>query len=418
MLVDTRGAAKKSDRPGPPRLVDYAGNRLRTLCAAAGFGRTSEHVVESFSSLVSPWADQRLGQSTPWVSEISDDGTPIEFSAALSGSKVEVRVLFEPQGAEPTMASYRDAALALHDGLERDFGAHLGRFRAVEDLFAPRDMMGPFAIWSSAVFSSSGGPPAFKAYFNPQAHGSQHTESLLREGLERLGLGEAWTVLAETVLRRGPYLDELKYFALDLSNSPYARVKVYVRHHESVPSDLERAASAAEEYVPGEVLDFVRAMRGGDACLHERASFSCSSFVGERAERPAATTVYVPVCAYARDDAAVRARVVRYLGVHGFDPSPYAAIVDGYANRPLDAGVGMQSWLAFRRYQNRPRLTVYLGTEARRVFRPGEVPAPTEDRSPGRLAESMPSVARPAASGTHLIASRVHESARRTGTKR
>ena len=240
------------------------------------------------------------------------------------------------------------------------------------------------------------GRPSFKAYLNPQANGPSEAEAMVKEGLERLGMGEAWKTLSETVLRRGPHLDELKYFALDLSDGPFARVKVYVRHHESVPSDLELAASAASEYVPGEVLDFARGMSGGDDCLHVRASFSCSSFVGESGDRPAATTVYVPVCAYARDDAAVRARVSDYLISNGLDASAYLAIIDGYANRPLSAGVGMQSWVALRRYQGVPRLTVYLATEARRLYKARR--GAGADRGPASVAgcRAVPGIRDPA----------------------
>src|SRR5690606_18722409 len=141
------------------------------------------------------------------------------------------------------------------------------------------------------------------------------------------------------------------------------------------------AASAAESYVPGEAVEFVRAMRGGDERLNARAPFTCSSFVGERAERPVATTLYVPVCAYARHDAEAKERVRRYMEEKGVDSRQYCALVDGFADRPLDAGVGMQSWIALRRYRGVARLTVYLGTEANHVYEPGEIPAPTEDMS-------------------------------------
>ena len=122
-------------------------------------------------------------------------------------------------------------------------------------------------------------------------------------------------------------------------------------------------------------------MRGGDAPLHERAAFTCHAFVAGFDNRPAAATTYVPVCAYARDDAAVRARVVDYMRDTGLDPSLYQSICDGYANRPLFAGVGMQSWVARRRHEGSVRLTVYLATEAMRVHTPGIVPAPTADCS-------------------------------------
>jgi hypothetical protein len=118
-------------------------------------------------------------------------------------------------------------------------------------------------------------------------------------------------------------------------------------------------------------------MSGGEEPLIARAPFTCSAFAGERSQRPTSTTVYVPVCAYARDDDAVRNRVAEYLSENGIAPGLYSSIIDGFANRPLDSGVGMQAWIALRRYRGRALVTAYLATEANQVYAPGCVPAPT-----------------------------------------
>jgi Tryptophan dimethylallyltransferase len=368
---------------GPQRLVDYTAERLGSLCAAAGFGSEADDIVRTVADLMRPWGERPLGQPSAWISEISDDHTPVEFSVALSREDAEVRVLFEPQGAEPTLPAYRAAGLAFHERLEREFGADLRRFRLVQDLFLPENMQGRLAVWSSVVFSP-GRAPSFKAYFNPQARGRAHAEALVEEALSRLGLAGAWSSLVKTPLRRGPRLDELKYFALDLTSAAHARVKIYVHHHDATPEDLEFACGAADGYLPGEALEFARAMRGGDGPMRERSPFTCSSFDGFAAKgdvRPASTTVYIPVCAYAHDDAAVRARVHDYLVAKDLGAPLYASIVDGFANRPLEAGVGMHSWVALRRSRAGVRVTLYFATEAQLIYSPGTVPAPTSDAS-------------------------------------
>ncbi len=362
------------------RLVDYTSERLLELCRATQLTEESAKIVETYRSLVDPWGLTRLDAKSEWVSEISDDNTPVEFSVTLSEGKAEVRALLEAQGDEPTLASYRTAGMELTERLGREFGASLERYHLLKDLFLPSEMQGPFAIWHSVVFAA-GKAPSFKAYFNPQARGPEQAEALVREALDRVGMPRAWASLQNSATRRGPVLDELKYFALDLSAEAHARVKVYARHHSASPKDLETAAAAAASYVPGEASEFVVAMRGGPDRLDVRAPFTCSSFVGEDHDRPASTTLYVPVCAYARDDSEARDRMRRYLKLKGVNPRQYCNMIDGYANRPLDAGVGMQSWMALRRYQDKARLTVYLGTEANRVHAPGEVPAPTLDYS-------------------------------------
>jgi pyrroloquinoline quinone (PQQ) biosynthesis protein C len=367
----------RGSSPPPATLVDYAASRLRKLCVATGFGEESNDVVRTVRGLLLPWGKRPRGQSGGWVSEISDDNTPFEFSVALTNERADVRVLFEAQAEEPTLAAYRVAGLAQQERIERDFGADLDRFRRVQDLFVPVGMQGSFALWSAVVFSR-GQRPSFKVYLNPQAHGLEHAHALVEEGLTRLGLRRAWSELGRTVLKRG-HLDELKYFALDLVSSKVARVKVYVRHHEATPDDLDAASSAALEYVPGEAAHFARLMTGSDGPMSARAPFTCSAFVNERGDRPVATTVYVPACAYGHDDAVVRRRVKECLIERGIDSRLYDSVIDGFANRPLDAGVGMQAWTAVRRQRGDAVVTVYLGTEANTVHPPGTVPAPTHN---------------------------------------
>jgi DMATS type aromatic prenyltransferase len=362
-------------------FVEGLARRLAGLCAATGLSAETAATAEQvLRDLIVPWSRVEAFARAPgsgWVSEISDDNTPIEFSVTISPAGSEVRVLFEPQGEEQTLAAHREAALRMHDQLAREHGADLNRFRMISDLFTPPDMQGPFALWSAVVFAD-GQPPGFKAYFNTQAQGVGSAVALVEEGLRRLGLPGAWRHLAATMARRGPHRDELKYLALDLSASEQARVKVYVRHHEATPEDLEVAASAAPDSTHGEAQDFARAMGGHARRFNERATFTCAAFVGGQDDRPSATTQYVPVCAYALHDLEVEQRVSRYLQTHGMDTEPYRRVLVAFANRPLSAGVGLQSWVAFRRYQGVPRLTIYLGCEARRVFPPGSIPASTQ----------------------------------------
>lgn len=398
-------ASTKTSVISGPTLVDYVTERFTALCVAADFGDETANAVETLRRIVAPWGHQPIGRAVApeegnarsavmrvnppsWRSDIADDNTPVEFSVAIHRGRTEVRALFEAQGDEPTLESYRTAGIALIERLERENNADLTRFRQLQDLFLPESMCGPFTVWASAVFSP-GRPPAFKAYFNPQARGPGRAGELVDEGLRRLGLSRSWAALCRTVARRGPHLDELKYFALDLTSEPQARIKVYVRHHEATPSDLEAACSGAQEYVPGEGLHFALAMAGGNVRLSQRATFTCSAFIEGHGARPISTTLYVPICAYAAHDADVKARVNTYLPANSFEARAYNAIVDGYTNRPLDEGVGMQSWVAFRRFQGETRLTVYLGTEANRVFPPRTVPASTAEHTKYTSAEDV-----------------------------
>lgn len=357
----------------PVSLKTFYTRRLEALCMCVGFGDDTASVLDTFNRLLSQWGNIPLNHESGWVSDISDDNTPIEFSVFISEGRVQVRVLLETQGEEPTLISYRAAALAFTEHIEREFGADLTRFRKIQDIFLPEEMQGKFALWHSVVFDR-GRPPQFKAYFNPQALGEGRAQSLTEAALHRLGMDYAWSSICHTA-QRGPYLDELKYFALDLKNDEKARVKVYIRHHNASADDIESACRVAENYTPGEVSNFVRVMSGNRDCLAERAMFTCSAFIESRL-KPTAITVYVPVCAYAQNDAVVYQRVYDYLKSHKIDPHAYESLISGYANRPLEAGVGMQSWIAFRR-QGVAQLTIYLATETKKVYPSGSIPAGT-----------------------------------------
>jgi hypothetical protein len=370
-------------QPGTRRGVDELAERLVRLCRAVDLGSAAGVAERVFRELIAPrthLAEFIAGQRVGWLSEISDDNTPIEFSVTLAEAGAEVRVLFEPQGDVNTLASHRQAALDMHEELERDYGAHLARLRRIEDLFLPEHMQGPFALWSAVVFSAHR-PPAFKAYCNPQAQGVGRSAALVQEALQRLGIRHAWPRLTRALLRRGPHYDELKYLALDLSDDARARVKVYVRHHDATPADMEIAAGASANYAPGETLSFARALSDDVERFQARATFSCAAYEEGDDETPAATTEYLPVCAYANNDAEVERRISAHLIELGLDPAPYRRMLAAFSSRPLELGVGLQSWAALRRYQGALRLTVYLATELHRVFPPGSVPAATIDHS-------------------------------------
>ena len=348
------------------RLADHVVDRIHSLCGPLELD--AGPIVDCFCEVVAPWLKTPDG----WRSEIADDHTPLELSVTLDETSA-FRVLFEPQGDEPSLVRFKEAGIAFHELIEQQHGADLRRFRAVSDLFLPERPQGTFAIWSSLVFSAHA-PTLFKAYLNPNAQGRAHAPALVDEALRRFAIRPRLSAAT----RRGPHLDELKYFALDLGADAHARVKVYVHHHGATAADLEVACEGARNHAPGSVLEFARAMRGGDQPMLARAPFTCHAFDSARPNE-ASVTAYVPICAYAPHDAAAVERVSDYLSSSGLDPQRYRAVVNAAARRPLDAATGLQSWIALRHAPGTPRLTVYLATEAGRVYDAGSVPAPTRD---------------------------------------
>src|ERR1019366_7599466 len=105
----------------------------------------------------------------------------------------------------------------------------------------------------------------------------QLAPALIEEALVRLGFPTAWAYVAQILSRRGPDLDELMYFSLDVSHSSESRLKVYPRHR---PGDVARFL----EIVAPDVTDVFRG----------RAPFNCYAFAGG-SNRPMAVTTHFPI---------------------------------------------------------------------------------------------------------------------------
>jgi pyrroloquinoline quinone (PQQ) biosynthesis protein C len=241
-----------------------------------------------------------------------------------------------------------------------------------------------------------GRDPEWKAYVDLRARGTAHTRGLLEEALDRLGLAAAYPRLMREAGSR-ELLDELVYLSLDLVPGEAARVKVYFRHHHASAADLERAIGEPSRCAPGELRAFCAAILGDDGPYLARPPVSCWSFTGD--SEPAGATLYAPIAYYVRDDAQARARIRGWLDHTGIGCADYDRALAAFARRPLDTGVGMHSYVSFKRERGGPRLTAYLAPEAYRTFPPGslacrDLPVPRRPRAPDLLVEHYETAAR------------------------
>jgi DMATS type aromatic prenyltransferase len=336
-------------------LADIGANRLRLLCSALGYGAARTRAsVALFQKLAGSWGRRGVDRPPPWASDITDDHSPFELSLAIDGGVPELRFLIEVQGEEPGVASNWEAARAMNERLAASSGVHLGRLTQVEDLFAPTTECHRFAMWH-AVCLPPHARPEFKIYLNPQVRGKAGARALVEEAMVRLGFGDACAHLPEPQAR-----EEICYFSLDLSDRPEARVKVYTAHHRATIDRLEAAVAGASGHAQGAVADFCESMAGSLGPFHGRPVLTCLSFVEGRSA-PTTGTIHFPVRSYARHDGVVRDRVLQYI--HADAAPVYHAGLDAFADRRLEDGVGMQTYVSLRLERGRRRLTVYLAPE-------------------------------------------------------
>lgn len=375
----TASAARPSSSEG---LFAFSCARLRGLCRAAGLEERADEMQSLLARLLEPWGSWATGGETPWPSLVGDDGTSVEFSIAF-GDEPEVRILVEPIAPNPSLEGNAHYAMNLLESLSQDYPLDLARLARLRDLFLPSTLHGGFGIWL-AVGVSGGRTPEFKVYLNPEAHGRDRAPAVIDEALVRLGFPRSWPIVGRQLIARGPGLDELKYFSLDLSPSAESRVKVYARHQQATVLDLECAAAACPAHVPGDIIRFLNAVAPNMTTFRGRAPLTCYAFVQGRGAAPSAVTTHFPVNGYAPNDLVVRERVVDCLERLEISPETYAECLKVFANRPLVRGIGLQAYASFRRHHGRPRLTVYLPVEA---YRPGTVAKPSPRVRPSGIDE-------------------------------
>jgi DMATS type aromatic prenyltransferase len=351
-----------------PTYVEVGIEKLTILADTLGLNDKIVEIVEIFRALAASWSERKVGETTGWTSDVSDDGSPFEFSIALDPDQAELRVLVEAQGSAATIESHWQAGLELNQYLAEHYNISLDRFEQIADLFAPTNSATKFSMWHSACFYPDK-PSAFKLYLNPQSQQPSRAAAVVEESLVRLGFTHAWPTLAETAAQRGPDKDEFVYFSLDLAAHERARVKVYIRHQDATPAELESALSAARNYIPGDAIEFCQAMAPGQTSFSAKSAITCFSLIEGDDIAPSVGTLYLPISNYATDDRAVCDRLDLYFIEHGLPISKYQSALQAFCMRPLEEGIGMHSYTSFRQEQQR-RVGIYLNPEVNSVRPP------------------------------------------------
>ena len=341
----------------------YRQPTFHELCAAqvgrlwrALHGQSPPAAVERVVELLVP---RELGRSR-WQSFVSDDHTPYELSLLLSRTGAEIRLMSEPLPLDgpATIASTIASAARIRARLESELAVDFRRLDAVADLFLREDAKGAFAIWYAVSFASDG-TPSFKLYLNPLVLGRRAAPHIVEEALARLGLHGAWATVSRA-MPRGPELDELRFFSLDLGDNDIARVKVYGFHHDADIDDLLRVLAVVPEADLDAVRRFCRVLVDGEGTLRaSRQPATCLAFVGDGAI-PKTGTVHIPIRAFAGDDDIARRRVVVALNEVGVPSAPFEAALEAHVMRPLDEGSGAIAWAALRTGIGELKANVYL----------------------------------------------------------
>jgi DMATS type aromatic prenyltransferase len=349
--------------------VECGVEKLTALCQSVGLGEQTAQIIAVFRGMTSSWGNKQVGDNSGWQSDVSDDCAPFEFSLALDPDRVELRILIEAQGQETNLQSNWQAGLELNEYLAANYQVSLDRFNQIADLYTPTNAAAKFSMWHAVCFYPDKAP-SFKVYLNPQSQSRSRSAAVIEESMLRLDFAHAWPTLAETAAQRGPDQDEFVYFSLDLAADSHARVKVYLRHHDATPTQLEAALSAARNYVSGDAIEFCQAMAPEQNTFSAKPAISAFSWVDGDNATPSTGTLHLPISNYTTDDRQVCDRLDLYFIQHGLPVSVYQSAIKSLAARPLETGVGMHSYTSLRREQQQRHVTLYLNPEVNIVKPP------------------------------------------------
>jgi GNAT superfamily N-acetyltransferase len=315
----------------------------------------TSRAVDVFETLTQHWAHASAEPKPAWPSDITDDGTPFEFSVSFHEGGADLRMLVEPQTRATTLSSNWNAGLEINQLLRERYGAHNRDFDKVADLFAPAPgSNAQFSIWHAAVLRPDG-TRLFKVYLNPRVRGAGTARDLVNEALERLGRRDVAERLAPALADDG---SEPRYFSLDLEEARTSRVKVYVGRSDNVEA-IDRLASSVSDLAPGEAAAWVERLSRRRERFAARPILTCFAFDNESAA--ATATVHVPVRCYVKNDAESADAVCGFLSP--LQAASFRRVLSALSPCSLKDNTGLITYASLRKSSKGPRVTVYLAPQ-------------------------------------------------------
>ncbi len=337
----------------PPSHRRLITSKLEALATAAGIEHMLPNALAALDVLAMPWLDWPANGRTPWASDLTDDGTPLEFSISYDSQTPALRLLTESQGPGRDPASSWSNGLEVNRRLASDFGADLEAFECVSPLFTPASEDSGFAMWHGAVLQADG-PPAFKVYLNPRRHGPEQARSVVDEALQRLKLTSAQRLVRELPVEWATF-----YFSLDLGSALGGRAKVYLCSPSSTPASLAAELDALGLAPAAEVESWLARLLRDRSPLESRPIQMCLAFRSGR-DLPE-LTLHVPVRSYVSHDAEALHLACQWLRPH--DAAALTAGVQAMAQRPLESGRSLISYVSLRPRPDHLGVTVYLSPQ-------------------------------------------------------
>ena len=303
-------------------LRDLACSYVHVFAEAVGMSERTQELERSCARLLTPWAALPLARG---ADPRPLERAPLELSFALGGS-AELGFSVEPRGEGGVLGSDAAIGRALLRTLASDSNLDLSSFESLSDLFFPPVSRGTFALRLS-LRMAGGEPPALGVELDPRANGPSGAPAVVEEALARLQFDRAWPVLGNVLARRGPELDELVGFSLQLSGLGGLSVTITVRHHLATPELVAAATAGCPSARPGEVQRFLRTAAPSAGTYDARPPVTCHTFVSGDADRPSWATTRFPIDAYSTSSEQTKDRVLACHEALRLPTAPYLRVL-------------------------------------------------------------------------------------------
>jgi len=330
--------------------------RLDALCTVLGATpalRSEAHAL--FEDISESWGKLTVGDAPLWPSDITDDGTPFEFSVAFERNRFELRMLFESQQRPITNRSSWDAAIGFNERLRRTGKADLALFDRVSDLFAPTTQKAErFLLWHAAVLRD--GACLYKAYFNPELEDAAKAAPRVDMALQRLNLPAARRFV-KTCTTQLPFKTRIPYFSVDLEDAASARTKLYL----SADSAEHAMALVAETggLDPAVCSDWLSTLLGTDRPQRRRPILVCTAFRPDGA--PPDVTVHVPIRCFVANDSEAAERLEGLLSAE--QVARLRRALEAVSGNDPRSTRGVLTYASLRQSAGALRLTGYLAPQ-------------------------------------------------------
>ncbi|MGJ7874795.1 tryptophan dimethylallyltransferase family protein [Streptomyces rochei] len=348
-------------------------------------GARGSDLVEAFHTLTECWG-MAAADELP-MSDVSPDGSPVEFAAELDGPHPALQFAVEPMTpGQPT----RDPAAArkVMSTLVERYGAASERWSALADVLLPDDAACAHVSMYGAE-AHRDGPLRFKVWFYLGAAGPLRAPDLLDTALERIGMSTRQALFRSRGPRTGTGRGEPFLISLDLIDEATARVKVYLRHFAGSPDDIVPALTRHPGFRSDEIERALSRLTGARPDFTTQPAVTCMSLADAGDPHPPQTTLYVPLWTYAPDDAVVRDRLCHILAAQPRAVQRYERLLTDVAHRPLDAGTGIHNYVSWRPGKYGMRRKIYLSPQLHDVN-----PPPFGRGRPGPTGDVIASAAR------------------------